>query len=112
MICSLLWISTTAQTFTISGNVLDDSSGEPLIGASVIVPGTTFGVVTNNYGYYSLELAQGEYAIQVSYLGFELLNQPVTLNENQRIDFYHLQFNSVGILITKPPTNWCWGILE
>ncbi|MGB2404613.1 MAG: TonB-dependent receptor [Flavobacteriaceae bacterium] len=87
MICSLLWYSTTAQTFTISGNVLDNSSGEPLIGATVLVPGTTHGVVTNNYGYFSLELAQGEYTIHVSYLGFERLQQRVTLSANQRIDF-------------------------
>lgn len=87
LLCGLFWISTHAQTYTISGNVLDQSSGEPLIGATVMVAGTPYGVVTNNYGYYSLELAQGEYTVQVSYLGFELHTQTVRLNENQRLDF-------------------------
>lgn len=83
------WVTQiSAQQFhTLSGSILDASSGEPLIGATVIIPETKDGVVTNNYGYYSISLAEGTYTVEISYLGFEVLQQEITLQQNQRLDF-------------------------
>ncbi len=56
-----------AQSNTVSG-VVKDSKGEPLIGASVMVKGTTKGVSTDINGRYSIQAAPGS-TLQVSYVG-------------------------------------------
>ena len=45
-----------AQTYDISGYVLDDETGEPLIGASLVVKDTQLGCVTDQNGYFKLSL--------------------------------------------------------
>src|SRR5690606_36346904 len=42
--------------FFVSGFVTEKSSGEPLIGVNIFIPGTGSGVTTNGYGFYSLRL--------------------------------------------------------
>lgn len=46
-------LSAFAQTSTITG-VVRDSAGEPIVGAAVMVKGTTTGVMTNADGSYSI----------------------------------------------------------
>ncbi len=55
---------------TVSGTITDDG-GEPLIGASILVKGTSSGTVTDIDGSYSLEVPDGSTALVVSYTGFE-----------------------------------------
>lgn len=56
-----------AQTKTITGTVTD-STGEPLIGASVLILGTSNGVITNVDGNYSIQ-ASPENTLEFSYVG-------------------------------------------
>jgi hypothetical protein len=49
-----------AQQFTISGTVADSTNGEQSIGALVYVKGTSKGISTNVYGFYSLTLEKGK----------------------------------------------------
>lgn len=58
-----------AQQITVSGNV-KDSSGEPVIGASVLVKGTTNGVITDFDGNFSLANVEDGAEIEVSYIGY------------------------------------------
>lgn len=77
-----------AQNFyRLSGTVVDASSGEPLIGASVIILDNNDGIATNNYGYYSLNLPASTYTVEVSYLGFKPLSLIVELDQNLQIPF-------------------------
>ena len=55
---------------TVSGTITDDG-GEPLIGASILVKGTSSGTVTDIDGSYSVELPDGSKILVVSYTGFE-----------------------------------------
>ena len=64
---------------SISGIVLDKASNEPVIGASVVVKGTTQGTITDYDGNFSLEASTGQY-LQVSYLGYETYEQRVGAN--------------------------------
>ncbi|MBV6653867.1 MAG: hypothetical protein KI786_08935, partial [Mameliella sp.] len=48
-----------AQEFTISGYMRDAESGEELLYATVAVEGTSQGIATNIYGFYSLSLPKG-----------------------------------------------------
>ncbi|GAA3635735.1 TonB-dependent receptor [Flavivirga jejuensis] len=77
----------TAQTYTLSGSITDKSNGESLFGASIFLKGTTIGVVTNEYGFYSLSAPSGEYTLVVSYMGYTEINKELSLTENQKIDF-------------------------
>jgi len=91
----LLFISTSAfaQTnYTLSGTITDKSNGETLFGASVFLKGTSIGVVTNEYGFYSITVPEGNYTLNISYMGYAEVNQEITLNNNQKIDFEVAEF--------------------
>ena len=54
-----------AQT-TVKGQLVDSETGEPLVGAAVMVEGTTQGTVTDIDGYFKQNVAQGgTFAVQV-----------------------------------------------
>ncbi|MDX1666670.1 MAG: SusC/RagA family TonB-linked outer membrane protein, partial [Saprospiraceae bacterium] len=61
--------TTTMAQRTVSGNVMDED-GEPLIGATVQVKGTTVGAVTDIDGSYSLTVPAGRETLVFSYTGF------------------------------------------
>ena len=54
---------------TISGTITDDS-GEALIGASVLIKGTTIGTVTDIDGSYILNVPNSDYELIISYTGY------------------------------------------
>ena len=71
------------QKFTISGVISDQESGEALIGASVYNSSTQVGVVTNNYGFFSLTLPRNDsLTLVISHLGFEPQVKLLRLREN------------------------------
>lgn len=55
---------------TITGTVADNT-GEPLIGANVVVKGTATGTITDIDGSFSLDVATGAQTLVVSFTGFE-----------------------------------------
>ena len=64
-------ISMNAQS-TLKGRVLDGAMpGETLIGASVKVPGTSIGAVTDIDGNFSFQLPEGKTVVQVSMIGYK-----------------------------------------
>ncbi len=66
---TFLLASTTGK---ISGKVTDLQTGEPLIGANVIVVGTSFGAATDVHGEYTINfLDAGVYEVKASYLGYK-----------------------------------------
>ena len=57
---------------SLDGRVVDSKSQLPLEGATIILKGTSLGVVTNQDGYFSInDIPTKTYNIEVSYLGFE-----------------------------------------
>ncbi|MEO1011061.1 MAG: TonB-dependent receptor [Bacteroidota bacterium] len=84
--CSSLF-SFSQQKYTLSGTVSEAASNETLIGVTIAVPELKTGVTANEYGFYSITLPQGEYEIQVSYLGFQDIVQRISLSENQKVNF-------------------------
>ena len=55
---------------TITGTVTDAENGEPLIGANILVSGTSGGTVTDFDGSFSLEVDEAATALEVSYTGY------------------------------------------
>ncbi len=78
LFCFMLFSSLlTAQT--ISGTVTDES-GEPLIGANVVIKGTTTGVITDYDGKFSLDVGSLPTTLAVSYTGYNDKDVEVTDN--------------------------------
>jgi len=72
---------------TIRGLVIDKSTGELLIGAHVWIDSLEIGTSTNEYGFYSLSLRQGNYTINTSYLAHEIQSEKLILRKNLRLNF-------------------------
>lgn len=71
-----------------SGYVNDKNSSEFLIGANVVFPDLQLGVSTNSYGYFSIEVPAGEHRVQISFIGFQTLEDTLKISQNQSKNFY------------------------
>ena len=70
----------------ISG-VISDSNGEPLPFASIYIKNSTYGVSSNAFGEYFIELEDGQYTIVYSYIGFQNFEKTIKLKDHsQKID--------------------------
>lgn len=74
--------SALAQT-KISGTVLSQDDGQPIIGAAVKVDGTSTGMLTDVNGRFSLTMPEGKNQITVSYLGYE--SQTLKVKNGMRV---------------------------
>ncbi len=77
-------ILSQAQTAsrTISGTV-QDKQGEPLIGANILVKGTSLGTVTDFNGEFELELTGKARTLVVSYVGFATKEVPIKKDKSE-----------------------------
>ena len=57
---------------TVTGLVMDGTNNETAIGASIIVPGTTIGTVTDLDGRFSLEVPDDKFILQISMVGYKI----------------------------------------
>ena len=71
--CNLLF----GAHFIISGQVLDQQTKEPLIGASVFITNTARGVDTDEMGKFSIKADSAFQSISVAYLGYETQEIPL-----------------------------------
>ncbi|MGZ4158035.1 MAG: carboxypeptidase-like regulatory domain-containing protein, partial [Bacteroidia bacterium] len=84
--------STTAfaQTnrFTISGTIKDKKSGETIIGSIIRVSEIKgIGASTNEYGFYSLTIAEGKYSLEITSLGYKKIVKEIVLDKNLSLNF-------------------------
>jgi hypothetical protein len=90
----LIWIIVSggiaawSQNF-ISGYVKEEESGEPLIGASVFIPGTTIGVSTNGAGFFVIKLPGNDtIALMATYIGYQPMRKKINSVREKQTDFY------------------------
>ena len=69
-VCTACISGVWAQTQTVNGKVFDASTGEPIVGASVVVQGTSTGTITSVDGDFTVECAPGA-KLMVSFIGME-----------------------------------------
>lgn len=72
LICSLGMVQ--AQNGTIRGTLIDDKSGETLIGVTVLIEGTSTGTITDLDGGYNLSVPAGTYTVVFSYISYATQN--------------------------------------
>ncbi len=71
LISTFIFGGTTGK---LSGVIKDAETGEPLVGANVIIEGTSFGAATNIKGeYVILNIPPGRYNVKISYIGYETI---------------------------------------
>ena len=81
LVLTLLSASIFAQGGSITGTVTDSETGEALIGANVVIKGTTNGDVTDPSGKFEIKgLANGTYVVVASYVGFQAIEQSVSVS--------------------------------
>ena len=71
-----------AQTGEVRGVVFDKTTGEPLIGVSVIVKETSQGAATDLNGFFTInKIEVGNYNIQATYLGYDTIRLKVKVEK-------------------------------
>ncbi|GAT63692.1 SusC/RagA family TonB-linked outer membrane protein [Paludibacter jiangxiensis] len=93
LLALLFAMSISAQTISVKGVVKDAKSGETIVGANVIVKGTTTGTVTDVNGNFSLN-APSNATLVVKYVGYQDAELPVAGKSNLVIN---LQESSIAL---------------
>lgn len=71
---------------TLQGSVKDAKTGEPLIGANILLLGTGMGAATNTNGNYNIQnVLPGSYTVRASYIGYKSKEVDITIKEGQHI---------------------------
>ena len=83
MVSLFLFVGTALAQTKITGTVLSQEDGQPIIGAAVKVDGTNTGMLTDVNGKFSLTLPEGKKSLTISYLGFE--PKTVTAKNGMRV---------------------------
>jgi hypothetical protein len=87
----LLPVFLHAQTGKIKGTVTDQATGDPLIGANILVIGTSFGAATDVNGNFEIRnLQAGTYSVRASYVGYQsqvVSNIRLTSGLTTEVDF-------------------------
>ncbi len=73
-------VASSQISHTVSGHVRDALTGETLIGASVrLKADRSVGTRTNNYGFFSLTLEEGDHVLVISHVGYQASELPMRL---------------------------------
>ncbi len=85
-----LSISVAFANGSLVGNVFDQDTKKPLIGANIFITSMHRGATTGLDGDYEIFLPAGEYAITASYLGYRIKATEFTIADDQKttLDFY------------------------
>ena len=78
-----LMLGTALAQTKVNGTVIAQEDNEPVIGASVMVVGTSVGTVTDSEGRFSLTLPEGRKTLRITYVGMEPIE--VSARANMRI---------------------------
>lgn len=70
---SLISLFSSAQNGKVRGIIFDDSTGETLVGVTIAVQGTTTGTSTDLDGEFTLNLPEGVYNLQISFISYQTM---------------------------------------
>lgn len=107
--CIILLVSNVlAQTkFTLSGNIVDASTGENMGGVVLIVKNTDYSALSNSYGFFSLTIPEGDYTVALHVMGYRDQQLPVKLHArkvlNIRMDT--ISYSLANVEVFGTPSN-------
>lgn len=103
---SFLLLLTTlsfAQLATIQGTIIDEKNGEPLFPATIKVGET--GTITDFDGQFEIQIEPGAKVLEVSYVGYETIEQEVGVNAGERLELNFALTETVNLLQTATVTS-------
>jgi hypothetical protein len=71
---------------TVAGNVVDAKTGEPLSGVSVYVEKLAKGVITDQFGFYSISIPRGRYTLNIQSIGMEDTKRQIVVNGDGKMN--------------------------
>ncbi len=87
-----------AQEGSLRGHVYDKETGEPIIYGNVFLKDTNFGANTDLDGLFNLtNIPSGDYILQVSYIGYETAEVPVTIKTGVKYEKVFLDSGGVQL---------------
>jgi len=96
LVLAVLSTQAYAQSL-IKGTVIEDATGETLIGVSVIIDGTTTGASTDLDGKFTIKLAPGTYNLTASFISFAKINvSDVVVKEGETVNLGTLRLKSAA----------------
>lgn len=84
---------------TVTGKIKDDMTGDPLIGASIVLQGTSTGATTDMDGIFTLDLPSGVQKVVITYVGYEdvVLDIDVTNGDTKDLGKIILKGKAIGM---------------
>lgn len=105
-------LTATAQPTRVRGRVTD-TKGTPLQFVSVVFPGTTVGMVTDENGIYALETRDSVTTLQASMMGYVTAEKPVERGRFSQIDFELAEAEfAIDRVVVRPGPNPAFPILD
>ena len=96
----IVWCQDNTRAGTLKGSVIDIDTKLPIIGASVLIIGTTAGTATDTEGNFTIaDLPVGSYALQFRSLGYEIKSVTDVIVKSQRIAFVRAELRGTDIEI-------------
>ncbi len=87
-----------AQKGSLSGNVVDGKNNSPLIGVTILLKGTSLGVVSDEEGKFILKnIKPGDYSLEISYLGYRkvlITGIKINADENTKTELIEMSASS------------------
>ncbi len=92
MLCSAM--TATANNAKISGRIKDANDKSAIIGATVLLMQDTVqiaGTTTDNSGKFTIDAGNGDYILELSYIGYETIRMALTVSDNTHIGTIQMQ---------------------
>jgi len=92
-----------AKNIQLKGKVIDEATGLALQGASIYFPDLKKGTVTNDKGIYQISVAPGNYIVEVNFIGFALLTEHLSLQNDTEKNFSlnHTVIENSNVTVTS-----------
>ena len=102
-----------AQSGKLRGQITDQETGEALVGANIIIVGTSYGAATDVNGQYIVQnLLAGTYEVKASYIGYQAktisnvrINADLTTGLDFQLPAEGIQVGTVEVVAEKPLVN-------
>ena len=102
----VLWVAAILVTLPmfaqrqVSGTVTQAASGDPLVGVTVLIKGTTVGSITGEGGKYTVELPTGTDTLLFTYLGYETIAEGVGNRSTINVAMTEASISTDEVVIT------------
>lgn len=93
----LLFSASLFAQVKVSGTLLDKDTNEPLIGAAVIVEGTSQGATTGIDGSFTLTVDEGRGFLVIKYIGYKEKRQQFNASDNPNLGTILLEPDAIGL---------------